>query len=664
MRVLARFATCVAAVLTGLLACGSGNNPAPTDAPPIGPGANGLPPLAELAKRLEADTGAAWAVEADPITGAPSLLVPHAAPKPIATPGQAHAEATRAFLDRYKAWFGMESAAGDLPDVEEEASANALRHVRLSQRRGGVVVTGGGIDVHFADEGAIAYILASFAPSLSVAITPKIDRQKAIEIAVADARRQQPAYDPPAAPAPRGELRIDPARSPARLAWHVELASETSDPMRVVVDAESGAIVDSRSALNLAAVGGRGTDVFGKIQSFLVDRNAGGAFDLRRDGDAEHTALRVMSFTTGRIVTSTTSDAWETTVPDDAKGAAVSAIVNFDLADAYFRKVHKQASFDGDGTPIRLVVYHPGSPNMGWDGAALASPPPGIAREGRIAIMNGGTLACSGKAARPLVGALDLAAHEVNHGITQAYSRGGFLQQTGDPNIVNEALSDVFGRLAAIASGRGQSPKIAEDVVEGGMRNLEEPDVAACPGIDHMKLKKAREDAAPGAPIDSYVASGIVTNAFWLMAKSGSNKTDKKDAKHPVLVDAMGLAEAESLWWETERHNLYSTVSIRHLAHATMGLARARTRYLVDAKAKGKPILRAWQLRPVVCAWVAVGVISDEDAIRTWKIEDCRECTAYVKAKKYCKKGEVSKTIVTPNDLLDDRDCCSTPPAG
>jgi hypothetical protein len=111
--------------------------------------------------------------------------------------------------------------------------------------------------------------------------------------------------------------------------------------------------------------------------------------------------------------------------------SAVSAHCNGGLAFNYFKATHNRNSINGSGGTIISVVNVADSETGGsmenayWNGQAMF-------------YGNGGS------AFTPLAGALDVAGHELTHGVV---SNSANLEYEGQSGAINESMADVFGAM-------------------------------------------------------------------------------------------------------------------------------------------------------------------------------------------------------------------------
>lgn len=193
---------------------------------------------------------------------------------------------------------------------------------------------------------------------------------------------------------------------------------------------------------------------------------------------------------------------------------AVSAHDNAGRAYAYFYYNLGRNSIDGDGGNIISFVNvrnQSGEPmdNAFWNGAA-------------IFYGNGN------EAFRPLAGALDVAGHELSHGVIQETANLAYQYESG---AINESYADIFGAMID-----RENWKIGEDIVldsvypSGALRNMQNPHNGGSSLNDrgyqprHMDEQYVGEQDNGGVHINS----GIPNYAYYLFANEVSKDTAEK----------------------------------------------------------------------------------------------------------------------------------------
>ncbi len=185
---------------------------------------------------------------------------------------------------------------------------------------------------------------------------------------------------------------------------------------------------------------------------------------------------------------------------------AVSAHVNAGIAYEYYLNKHGRNSIDGKGgtiiSAVRVVDSETGKKldNAFWNGKGI------FYGDGDVGF-------------KPLAGAIDVAGHEMTHGVVQNTAN---LEYEGESGAINESMADVFGVLM----DPDNDWRIGEDVVKtavfpsGALRNMEDPHNGGTSlsnnGFQpkHMNEKYAGTEDNGGVHINS----GIPNHAFFKYA--------------------------------------------------------------------------------------------------------------------------------------------------
>jgi bacillolysin len=196
-----------------------------------------------------------------------------------------------------------------------------------------------------------------------------------------------------------------------------------------------------------------------------------------------------------------------------------------------------------------------------------------------------------------LAGSLDVAAHELTHGVTEATSDLIYLNESG---ALNEAFSDIMGTAVEffyqpVGAGIGQADfLIAEDSVRTpsgiglqGIRSMASPIAFGDP--DHYSIRFTGTDDNGGVHINA----GIGTHAFFLAVVGGTNRVSG------LPVTGVGLANMEQM-----EKVFYRAFTLLMPANSTFATARAATIQAArDLYGTTGPVVNA-----VTQAWTAVGV--------------------------------------------------------
>jgi Zn-dependent metalloprotease len=223
--------------------------------------------------------------------------------------------------------------------------------------------------------------------------------------------------------------------------------------------------------------------------------------------------------------------------------SSVSAHVNAGLAFDYFKNTHARNSINGSGGSIISVV------NVTDGGSAMDN-----------AYWNGQAIFYGNGASafKPLAGALDVAGHELTHGVV---SKSANLEYQGQSGALNESMADVFGAMID-----RDDWKMGEDIVKAGvfaggaLRDLANPHNGGTSlsnrGYQPAKMSEYYTGSQDNGGV--HINSGIVNRAYYLAA-TGTN---------------MSKEMAEKIWYRALTKYLTSKSQFLDLRYACLTAAQ------------------------------------------------------------------------------------------
>ncbi|MDZ4758147.1 MAG: M4 family metallopeptidase [Bacteroidota bacterium] len=182
----------------------------------------------------------------------------------------------------------------------------------------------------------------------------------------------------------------------------------------------------------------------------------------------------------------------------------VSAQYNAKVCYDYYKNIHSRNSINGSGGNIISVINVTESSggemdNAYWNGQAM------FYGNGSVAF-------------KPLAGALDVAGHEMTHGVVEKTANLEYKSQSG---AINESMADVFGAMI-----EGLNWKLGEDVVKaayflsGALRDLSNPHNGGNSlndnGWQPAKMKEYYSGTNDNGGV--HINSGIPNHAYYLFA--------------------------------------------------------------------------------------------------------------------------------------------------
>jgi hypothetical protein len=212
-------------------------------------------------------------------------------------------------------------------------------------------------------------------------------------------------------------------------------------------------------------------------------------------------------------ITSTSSTSW------DAK--AVSAHVNAIKSHGYFRNTYNRNSINGNGGDIVSFINVADDDGGGLDNAFW---------NGQAIFYGGGR-----NIFLPLAGGLDVAAHEMSHGVIQATANLEYQDESG---ALNESFADIFGAMVDRDDWR-----IGEDIMRqqgAALRSMEDPHNGAPTGNFNAGWQPERYSERYTGNQDNggvHINSGIPNHAFYLFATANGVGREKAETVFYEALD-------------------------------------------------------------------------------------------------------------------------------
>ncbi len=571
---------------------------------------------------LEALTKVSWIVDADP----PSFAQPS---QPVSLPnGGSLAERAVSFLESVGPALRMRSAKDDYVLQEELASADGRKVVRLQQTAFGVVIENGFWTLHLDKSERVTAMSGHYVQSVDAAVatlTPEAARKAALDAY----ERMSPSDLDAKTVQVLPTLVYIPTAEKARLAYAVTVrpanrfAPGTSYRLDAVTADVLASWSNSSGAESAHLAGGHGAkhyppfDKFEKnatlpLRSFPVSASVApaelsGSLDL--GGTLVNIETRALSYATNPaelLPIATTSRGALTPWLDGIKplGVAIDAQANASVVAKFYASLERGGkpylSHDGKGSPLVSIVN-----------VSARDVPTGAMwsiDDHQMFYSDTNPSGQAGQGYYPIAASLETVAHEVGHGVSAATwrkTRSAELQ----PGAIDESMSDVF---AAFVSHR-TSPDERTDFL------FSEDDNALGHPWRSLAYPKQRSLIEPDGPVhcdfmaevaegkceaEVHRMAGITNHAFYLMTHGGLSAHVFEDPSERYRVNipcGIGWDNALRLYWTLVSERMDGGETFHRLAFDSLGAA----------KDLGVPT------GAVACAWVAVGVLSSEEA-RPW----------------------------------------------
>jgi Zn-dependent metalloprotease len=400
-------------------------------------------------------------------------------------------------------------------------------HIRFRQVYRGVPYWGQTITLHFDHSNSLYAVNARYQPTPEgLSITPNLSESDAIAIAVNELtatglQRRLPPHIQQLLnyTGPQAELCIWAAHDShqAHLVWQVEIRPNTRDQWYYFVDAASGAILQSYNNTRTdGPATATATDLNDADQTVHCYEQSG----VYRMIDAsrpiwETGQVSPFNDPQGAIITYDLGGSsptwgqlsWINSIDNSWNDpTAVSAHYHAGVVFDYYYNTHGRLGIDNFGSNILSVIHVAdqwGQPmdNAYWNGVYVA-------------------WGDGDNYFKPLAGALDVAAHEMTHGVVE-YTVG--LEYQFQSGALDESFADVVGALVD-----AEDWLIAEDIVEpayfptGAMRDLSDPHNGAQEGDPNWQPAHMDEYVDLTLSQDNggvHINSGIPNHAAYLIGE-------------------------------------------------------------------------------------------------------------------------------------------------
>ncbi|WP_010529110.1 M4 family metallopeptidase [Lentibacillus jeotgali] len=364
------------------------------------------------------------------------------------------------YLAKNKNKTGIQNVQENLEATDVQKDDLGMTHVRFNQVKNGVKVEGAEVIVHYNGDNEIVSTNGSHNPQIAkqtIATTPELTSEKAIEIATSSVNAPNNMnYDP------ESELVIYPFNGNTHLAYKVNVTYLGDQPANwfVMVDAKNGKVIDQYNTIATADGSfhkGVGTGYWGDQRKLHTTRvtqpRESTSFVLQDESHEGLEGIYTYDSDTGELVTNQSSS-WKA----ENLRPAVDAHYNSEKVYNYYMEEHGRNSLDDEGMPIiSYVNFGTDFNNAFWNGRHMT-------------YGNG-----DGSYMVPLSAGLDVAAHEMTHGVI---THSANLVYRNQPGALNEAFADIFGAIVDEEDWEiGEEIMGPEAVADGrvSLRSLSDP---------------------------------------------------------------------------------------------------------------------------------------------------------------------------------------------
>ncbi|MEU3275664.1 M4 family metallopeptidase [Streptomyces antibioticus] len=513
--------------------------------------------------------------------------------------GAADRPTRAAALDHAAAALADHATALGLTATQDTAVRDVIidkdgtQHVRYDRTYRQLPVLGGDFVVHLAADGSYRNTDRATRAAISLpGVTPKVSAPKAADTAV-NALRASRLGETLKQVKAKPELVVDALHGTPKLAWRTNAVALDSlgNPVArtVITDARTGAQIDAWDAIETAS--GDGSSLYGGTVP-LETTLSGSTYRLKDPtrgntytGDAANkTDLCIFGICISRAPATLFTDAdnhWGTGTGADRSTAAVDAQYGTDTTWDYYKNVHGRNGIGNDGKgSYNRVHYGSNYNNAFWDDSCFC-----------MTYGDG-----DGSVFGPLV-SLDVAGHEMSHGVTSKTAR---LTYSGESGGLNEATSDIFGSLVEFYAGNSSDAGdylIGEKIVRPGF------------GRDALRyMDKPSKDgnsadywSSSVGNLDVHYSSGVANHFAYLLAEGSGTKTVNgvtydSPTSNGSTITGIGRDKLGAIWYRAL--TVYMTSSTKYAGARTATLNAARDLYGAGST----------EYNTVAAAWSAVNV--------------------------------------------------------
>ncbi|MEV7749739.1 M4 family metallopeptidase [Streptomyces griseofuscus] len=449
---------------------------------------------------------------------------------------------------------------------------NGTVHTRYERTYAGLPVLGGDLIVHTSKSGRTEGVTRASKATLKLAsLTPRIAaataRKQALSLARKD-RSAKPAVD----------------RAPRKVVWAASgkpvLAYETviggfqddgtPNQLHVITDAATGKKLFQYQGIE---TGVGNTQYSGKVD--LATAQSGSSYTLTDDSRGGHKTYNLdhQQDGTGTLY-SQDNDTWGDGTTSNAATAAADAAYGAQETWDFYKNTFGRSGIKNDGVGAYSRVHYGDSyVNAFWDDSCFC--------------MTYG----DGEGNNDPLTALDVAGHEMSHGVT---SNTAGLEYSGESGGLNEATSDIFGTGVEFYANNSSDPGdylIGEKInINGDGKPLRYMDKPSKDGgsADYWSSSVGDEDV--------HYSSGVANHFFYLLSEgSGAKTVNGVDYDSPTkdgsTVTGIGRDKALQIWYKALTSYFTSTTNY---ADARKGTLSAATDLYGADSAEYKAVEAAW----------------------------------------------------------------------
>ncbi|MEU6366656.1 M4 family metallopeptidase [Streptomyces sp. NPDC046931] len=450
--------------------------------------------------------------------------------------------------------------------------ADGTVHTRYERTYAGLPVLGGDLVVHTAKSGKTQGVTRAIRAKLELAsLKPQIAAATAVKQALHLAKAA-------------GSAKTTAKQAPRKVIWAASgkpvLAYETivgglqddgtPNQLHVITDAATGKRLFQYQGIE---TGVGNTHYSGKVD--LTTTQSGSSYTLTDASRGGHKTYNLDHGTSGTgTLLSQSSDTWGDGTVSNAATAAADAAYGAQETWDFYKNTFGRSGIKNDGKAAYSRVHYGNAyVNAFWDDSCFCM-----------------TYGDGSSNSDPLT-ALDVAGHEMSHGVT---SNTAGLQYTGESGGLNEATSDIFGTGVEFYAKNASDPGdylIGEKIdINGDGKPLRYMDKPSKDG------GSADNWSSSVGNLDVHYSSGVANHFFYLLSEgSGAKTIDGVNYDSPThdgsKVTGIGRDKALQIWYKALTTYFTSTTDY---AGARKGTLSAAADLYGSSSAEYKAVAAAW----------------------------------------------------------------------
>lgn len=438
------------------------------------------------------------------------------------------------------------AANEDLLATDVVKDADGATHTRYQRTYKGMRVIGGDMIVHTDAKGAVQDVQHAARKSVKpVSMAANVHKSSAVKKALRTAGFKAASHTT--------EQVVFAGDKGDRLAFDTVVKGvkkdQTPSRLHVVVDAQTGKTLASWDEIHSA----EGEGIFvGTVD--IETQAAGSGYEMVDTTRGNGTTIDLANSQSGGSVMTDDDDVWGDGTMNDPDSAGVDAHYGAAQTWDYFLDKHGRHGIfdDGVGVPSR-VHYGNNYVNAFWDGQQM-------------------TYGDGTNNQNPLT-ELDVAGHEMSHGVTEATAG---LVYYGDAGGLNESTSDIFGTSVEFNANNAEDVGdylIGEEIdINGNGTPLRYMDKPSRDGASYDCWSSSIGDDDP------HYTSGPGNHFFYLASEgSGAKTINGVDYDSPTCdgstVEGIGRENVEQVWFRALDAYMTSTTTYPEARDATVRAA-------------------------------------------------------------------------------------------